>query len=911
MKFTAQTASAKKTNLRRVAKSFIYYFIPLALVLGGIIAFLCYQETKSREKALHLKETGRLSTQKAVVTNYIQAIATDVLTVSKHYELRMMLDNNEPHYRESLAREFLWFSKIKKIYDQVRFLDTGGMEILRVNFNNGAPAIVPRQDLQPKGERYYFKDTFRLGEKEVFVSPFDLNIEHGRLEEPIKPMIRFGTPVFDSMGRKRGIVLLNYLGANLLNTLAAIAKRSAGETLFLNSQGYFLLGPNHDDEWGFMYDDKRDRTFSRAFPVAWKTISLSEAGQFSTADGLYTFTTIRPFTEAQVSSTGSGEPYTPSKRLLESTEYYWKLVSHIPSEPLYSENAIQVRRILLIYGVMLVFLASGCGYVARSDAIRRQAEEEVRNHRDFLKQQVEQRTLELTNLNRQLQSDINERMHVERDLRESEEKYRSMMEAMDDPAYICSADFRIVYMNSAMHKRVGYDAVGERCSEALHGMDEQCPWCVHQRVMKGEHVKTEIISPKDKKIYQVSNSPIFHLDGSISKLTIFRDSTEVKKIEAQLQQAQKLESVGRLAGGVAHDYNNALSVIIGFAELALDDAAPGSRMQANLDEILKAAHNATDITRQLLAFARKQDIAPKIIDLNASVENMLKMLRRLIGEDIDLHWVPGNDLWSIMMDPSQINQILANLCVNSRDAIKGVGKITIETRNTHFDESRCAAYAGSMPGDFVHLAVSDDGCGMEKEIIKSIFEPFFTTKNVDKGTGLGLSTVYGIVKQNHGFINAYSEPGHGTTISIYLPRHEGEPAQIRRETPTEMPTGQKETILLVEDDLPFLKLTRKILDGLGYTLLTANTPTEALKLAEEYDGRIQLLVTDVIMPEMDGRALAQRMTNIYPQIKHMFMSGYTADVIMQRGMLDKSVSLLHKPFSKKDLAAAVRMALDE
>ena len=910
MKFVADFAPATKMKLSQVAKPFLLLFIPLAILLSGIIAFLYFQETKSQQEALKLKETSRLNTEKEVVTSYIQAIATDVLTVSKHYELRMMLDNNESRYRESLAREFLWFSRLKNIYDQVRFLDERGMEILRINYNNGAPAIVPPQDLQPKGERYYFKDTFGLADNEVFVSPFDLNIEHGQLEMPIKPMIRFGTPVFDSRGGKRGIVLLNYLGVHLLNTLETIAKNGPGEVLLLNSEGYYLRGPNPDDEWGFMYENKKDRTFARTCPEAWQTISRAETGQFSTADGMYTFTTIKPFTEAQVSSTGSGEPYTPSEKMVEGTAYYWKLISRIPSGRASLVTDPLLGRILLIVAVMLVLLALGCGFVANAGVKRRQAEEEVRNHRDYLKQLVEQRTLELTNVNKQLQQDIKEREQVERKLRESEEKYRSMMEAMHDAAYICSDDFQIVYMNSAMLKRIGYNAVGERCSRVIHGLDEQCPWCVHQRVMNGEHVKTEIVSPKDKRTYQVSNSPIFHLDGSISKLTIFRDNTEVKKIEAQLQQAQKLESVGRLAGGVAHDYNNALSVIIGFTELALDEVAPDSPLQANLNEILKAAHNAADITRQLLAFARKQNIAPRILDLNASVEHMLKMLRRLIGEDIDLVWTPGTDLWPILMDPSQVNQILANLCVNSRDAIKGVGKVAIETRNTRFDEALCAAHAGSMPGEFVHLAVSDDGCGMEKKILENIFEPFFTTKNVEKGTGLGLSTVYGIVKQNNGFINVYSEPGHGTTISIYLPRHEGEPAHIQEKSTTVVSTGQGETILLVEDDLPFLRLTQKILHGLGYTLLTANTPGEALKLAEGYTGRIHMLVTDVIMPEMDGRELAQRMTAFCPEIKHMFMSGYTSDIIMHRGMLDESVHLLHKPFSKKDLAAAVRMTLD-
>ena len=267
---------------------------------------------------------------------------------------------------------------------------------------------------------------------------------------------------------------------------------------------------------------------------------------------------------------------------------------------------------------------------------------------------------------------------------------------------------------------------------------------------------------------------MFSSDGQLAGvLGIGRNITERVNLQAQLIQAQKMESVGRLAGGVAHDYNNALSVIIGFTELAMEKIDPAGPLHADLNEVLNAANHATDITRQLLAFARKQIVAPVVLDLNDNIETMLKMLRRLIGEDIDLAWLPGTGLWPVKMDPSQIDQILANLCVNARDAIAGVGKVTIETVNKVFDAAYCADHVGFIPGEFVLMAVSDNGCGMDKEILNNIFEPFFTTKDVGKGTGLGLATVYGIVKQNNGFINVYSEPGKGTTIKIYLPRHEG------------------------------------------------------------------------------------------------------------------------------------------
>jgi PAS domain S-box-containing protein len=380
-------------------------------------------------------------------------------------------------------------------------------------------------------------------------------------------------------------------------------------------------------------------------------------------------------------------------------------------------------------------------------------------------------------------------------------------------------------------------------------------------------------------------------------------------LEKQLIQAQKMESVGRLAGGVAHDYNNMLSIITGYTEMALEGVEPGSPRHADLQEVLAAARRSTDITRQLLAFARKQTIAPKVLDLNQTVESILKMLRRLIGEDIDLAWLPGRNARPVKIDPSQIDQILANLCVNARDAISGVGKITIETCSKKFDEAYCAYHEGFVPGQFVMLAVSDDGCGIAPKVMSQIFEPFFTTKPVGEGTGLGLATVYGIVKQNNGFINVYSEPEKGTTIRIYLPQHSGKANGVHPEGRAQIPSSQGETILLVEDDKSILKLGARMLNHLGYTILTASTPSEAMALAKQHSDKIDLMITDVVMPEMNGRELAGDLQTLYPDMKILFMSGYTSNVIAHRGVLEEAVRFIPKPFSLEDLSVAVRATL--
>ncbi|HEY5282136.1 MAG TPA: ATP-binding protein, partial [Polyangia bacterium] len=415
------------------------------------------------------------------------------------------------------------------------------------------------------------------------------------------------------------------------------------------------------------------------------------------------------------------------------------------------------------------------------------------------------------------------------------------------------------------------------------------------------------------------SSEVIELNGTKCCLNFMLDFTDRKraeaekaKLESQLLQAEKMESVGRLAGGVAHDFNNMLGVILGHVEMAMEDMAPAEApLRDNLEEIRKAAERSANLTRQLLAFARKQTVAPKVLDLNETVASMFKMLRRLVGEDINLVWLPGAKLYQVKVDPSQIDQILANLCVNARDAIGGVGKLTIETANSTFDDDYCATHAEVVPGEYVKLAVADDGCGMDKATQERIFEPFFTTKGVSKGTGLGLATVYGIVKQNNGFINVTSETGKGARFEICLPRHLAAgtwPAQADL-LPVPVVRG-RETILVVEDEPAILDMTKKMLERLGYTVLPASTPGEAIRLAGAYTGVIHLLMTDVVMPEMNGRDLARNLLTSFPSLKRLFMSGYTADVIAHQGVLDEGVHFIQKPFSKKDLAARVSEALE-
>ncbi|MBS3822099.1 MAG: response regulator, partial [Phycisphaerae bacterium] len=399
--------------------------------------------------------------------------------------------------------------------------------------------------------------------------------------------------------------------------------------------------------------------------------------------------------------------------------------------------------------------------------------------------------------------------------------------------------------------------------------------------------------------------------GLIADITARKEAeAERERLEQQLRQAQKMEAVGRLAGGVAHDFNNMLTAILGNAELALKRVDASGPLHEDLNEICKAAGRSADLTRQLLAFARKQMVAPRVLDLNETVSGMLKMLRRLIGEDVELAWSPGEGVWPVRIDPSQVDQILANLCLNARDAVDAGGQISIETSNVHLGEDDCVGVPDAAPGEYVVLSVSDNGRGMDTETLENLFEPFFTTKAVGEGTGLGLATVYGIVRQNGGFIRVYSELGSGATFHIHLPRSAAAPAHAEAAPRHDLAAGGGRTVLLVEDEPSVLALGKAVLQDLGYEVLTAATPEEAIDLAERHDD-IDLLLTDVVMPGMNGRELSERLMRRHSGLRRVFMSGYTADVIAHHGVLDERVHFIQKPFTRRTLAAKLREALGE
>ena len=509
-----------------------------------------------------------------------------------------------------------------------------------------------------------------------------------------------------------------------------------------------------------------------------------------------------------------------------------------------------------------------------------------------------------------------ERRRAENALEESEAKLRSILDNIGIGVTLISPKMEILEVNA--QARRWYPAVDTAqapiCYQALVDpprdvVCDGCPVCETLRDGQAHELVTQRLRAGAVRDYRITSSPVLNASGAVTAaIDMVEDITERLLLESQYRQAQKMEAVGRLAGGVAHDFNNALCVIVGYSDMALKLVARGSPVFDSLREIRLAAERSANLTRQLLAFARKQTVAPKVLELNDTVEGMLKMLRRLIGEDIVLAWKPAAGAWPIKVDPSQIDQILANLCVNARDAITGSGTVTIETKNVAFDETFCVDHAGFVPGEYVMLAVDDNGCGIGRETLARLFEPFFTTQEAGTGTGLGLATVYGIVKQNNGFINVRSVEGNGATFEIYLPRHLGAPGELQ-ECPAVQPALGWETILLVEDDSANLSMVRKMLEALGYQVLAASAPSEAIRLADTCPGEIHLFLSDVVMPELSGPDLAGILGRRYPAIRCLFMSGYTGDVLGRHGVLDEGINFLQKPFSMLALATKVREVL--
>jgi PAS domain S-box-containing protein len=517
--------------------------------------------------------------------------------------------------------------------------------------------------------------------------------------------------------------------------------------------------------------------------------------------------------------------------------------------------------------------------------------------------------------------DVSERKRADRALRESEERYRDLFDNASDLVCMAAPDGTLLYVNQAWQDGTGYteNEIGRMgLLDIVHPDSRGYYREVLDRVLAGErldHVELMFVPKSDPPITVEGNLSCTFKDGQPSVIRgIYRDITERKRVEEHLRRAERMQAAGKLAGGVAHEVNNMMTGVIGFSEFLLRSLEPDDPRRADIEEVIRAGTRAADVTRQLLAFTRQQFLQPQLVDINTVVTEMEKMLRHSLGEDKRLEFRLSPDAGQMRADRGQLEQVLINLVLNARDALDNHGRVTIETASATWDAAYAERHGGvDIPlGRYVMLAVSDTGCGMDREVQARIFEPFFTTKPIGQGTGLGLSTVYGIVKQSGGFVWVYSEPDQGSVFKVYLPEaHTAHPSEQTSELPVHAPRRGWETILVIEDEEVVRTLASRGLRDHGYTVVEAKNGTEAVRYIRDHPGTLDLVICDVVMPEMGGRELGQDLAMFDPDLPVLYMSGYTGDDVFQRGLLDPGAPFQQKPFSPGTLASKVRTMLDQ
>jgi signal transduction histidine kinase/HAMP domain-containing protein len=764
--------------------------------------------------------------------------------------------------------------------------------------------IVPDAELQPKADRDYFRAAIDLPDGAIHVSPVELNIERGAIEVPHVPVLRVATPVRASDGRPFGIVIINVDLRSAFDTLRSSARPGA-QVFVVNAEGDYLVHPDRAREFGF--DLGRRHRIQDDFPAFGALLASGDVGGDIVHDSL-----------------GAGHGVAAARTVLAGGPAV-TVIETVPYAALFAWLDA-VRDSSLVGGLAAVLLAVVLAVILSRSLTRplarmtRAVEAFGRGEPVAVPTRAGGEIGALARAFARMSTDMTEKTAT---IRRNAEIFDSIMSGMADCVLMVDENLNSVFANPAARAYLGPLAESDwrtwwGTQEIFHadgvtpiGMEETPRY----RAVRGQNVDNfEIVGRKHGQTelthVVISARPLRDEQGRPKgAVMVFRDVTNIRETERQLRQSQKLDAIGQLTGGVAHDFNNLLTVIIGSAEALAESLAESPQLAGLAKRIDDTATRGADLTRQLLAFARRQPLEPKVTDVNALIVQAAALLKPTLGEHIEIESALAGDAWPAMVDPPQLSTALVNLAVNARDAMPEGGKLTIETDNVVLDDSYASANDDVRPGRYVMIAVSDSGTGIPESIRDKVFEPFFTTKDVGKGTGLGLSMVYGFLKQSRGHIKIYSEEGHGTTIKLYLPRADAARDAAAEPAPAApMPVGH-ETILVVEDDDMVRAHVVAQLESLGYRTLAAPDGAAALALVE--DGiRFDLLFTDVIMPGgMSGRQLAEELRKCWPSLPVLYTSGYTENAIVHHGRLDAGVALLNKPYRKADLARKVREVL--
>jgi PAS domain S-box-containing protein len=884
--------------------------VALAVLTAAAVGFITYRDVESailsseieRQKAnirLVTQEfESRMGVARADIIGFHSAVAlAGIVRAATNGGVDPIDGASLAEWNRRFAQRLTAELSAKPDYLQFRIigLADNGREILRVDREgkDGTIRVVPEAELQSKGTRDYFEEAVAEPRGSVYISPIELNREHGVIEVPDVPVMRVATPIYTAAGKAFGILIINL---DLRPAFAAIrnSTRPGNRIYLVNARGDFLIHPDQRREFGFEYGNRFN----------WK----DELPELAAADGSEKI-------GVHIVRTARGDRIVgtiASARLAGGP-----LVSVIETAPypLVMAAALSVQRSTLMVGLAAILAATLLAmFFART--LTRPLVQMTQAVEDFgqgkpmhMPSSAGGEIGKLATAFEQMAGEVEQKTAELR--REAEERER-VFETSLDLILVTDKRGNFLRVSPSSLTILGYrpdEMIGRNGTEFLFAEDL-------------DNVREEMRQARRGRDMRNFETRYVHKDGHAVPLSwsgvwsepeqrhffIGRDMTERIKLEQQLRQSQKMDAVGQLTGGVAHDFNNILTVITGTIEILAEGVENDPALKEITDLIDEAAQRGAQLTRQLLAFARRQPLQPKQINPNKLLEDTTKMLQQLLGEHIEIAMVLEPDAWPAMVDPSQLSTALINLAVNARDAMPDGGKLTLETDNVVLDESYAQAHSEVQPGNYVMIAVSDTGTGVPEDLKEKIFEPFFTTKQMGKGTGLGLSMVFGFVKQSGGHIKLYSEAGHGTTIKVYLPRA-GEHVEAAAEQAPTPVAGGSETILVVEDDVLVRTYVTAQLQGLGYATLAASNAAEALALIEG-GAKFDLLFTDIIMPgAMNGRQLADELKKRNIPFKVLFTSGYTENAIVHHGRLDPGVILLNKPYRKSDLARLVRVAL--
>lgn len=854
-------------------------FVPLTILLTLAFTTFEYLMVNARQAEIRFREAGYIGLGAASIVRDLETIDGDVLVLANGETMKRLATEDSQDARRSLAERFLVFSGDRRIYDQIRYIDKTGMEVVRVNFDGTQGTIVADSKLQNKSHRDYFTQTFLLSKGEEYVSQLNLNVENMKVEEPHKPMLRVGTPVFDDEGNKRGVVILNYLAETLLGHYLASVPVVDDRNFIINEEGHWLYSSNSKKQWGFMFG--RDQTFATEHPESWQILSTSDSGQFQTDNGLFSFSTVYPNQHLGVDTEAA-------QGNARASDYsFWKVGRFVPASELSLFSSSRLRLTdMLIFGLLLFMAAAGSWALSLARLSRKRAEERARTSEEALVQ--------------------------------SEAVARS-------GHWIWYTDTQEVIWSKQCYEIFGRDPdiwvptgenfrddMPEKDRERLEdanarGFETGEPFIVEYRYYRGG-------SRDQIRWIMASCNFLRNMNDEVSEMVgIVQDITERKQLEAQLRQSQRMEAVGQLTGGVAHDFNNLLGVMIGNTEMLGDKIDDDENLQLHVDSLKRAIDRASALTSRLLAFSRQQPLSPKTTNIVEQISNFEDMLHGALGETISLDVRASDNLKPALVDPNQLDNALLNVAINSRDAMPDGGSLTIEVSGVTLNKDFTRSYKELTPGGYIRISVSDTGVGMSPEVQDKVFEPFFTTKEFGEGSGLGLSMVFGFIKQSNGHITVGSEKGKGTTISLYLPVARGQIVEKEAVLSPVDTIPRRKTVLLVEDDADVRETAAMLLGDLGYHVYEAEDGPSALRELENLKTRdipVDLLFSDIVMPHnMSGVELARKIAANHKEIGILLTSGYPDKITDQDDIKALEIELLAKPYKRAQLASALEKTM--